>query len=118
MTDLKLIPLLTAVESDEVKQAVCLLFRGEATDPVLAFSRLEPPDCFWGVFRHGRERVTIKSFFSEAAYAAYTRQLAEVYPDYEDRGVALLEDVNAVLWRFPFDPTMPFLARCLDDAWI
>ena len=118
MPDLKLAPLLDAVESDELKQAIRPLFHEHAGEPVLEFSHLDAPRCLWAVFRQGGERVTFKSFFSEDAYAEYAKQLADALPDFEENGVLLLPSLNAMLWRFPFDPAMPFLARCMDDRWI
>jgi hypothetical protein len=75
-------------------------------------TRVQPPLCYWTVYRSPvLGLVTLKAFFSAAAYAAYAAQL-------HDAEITLLPDLNAIVWRYPFDPALPGLARCLDGSWI
>ena len=124
MPDVGLALLLEATEPTRLAQAFEPFFRQNGEVPVVETTRLHPPRWYWVVYRHGDQRVTLKSFFRGDDYAEYCEELKEFYPDrlgqpeHPQGGLILAPELNAILWGFPFDPAMPALARCLDGGWI
>lgn len=99
-------------------------FLGEGTPIEVDSTRLQPPTCFWSVYRSGDRWAALKVFFVRGEYASYAATLAEYHPERIDRpdhpagGIRLLPELNGVLWGFPFDPAMPELGKCLDGRWV
>jgi hypothetical protein len=124
MVDIKLLPLLEATAPDRLQDTLMRFFDADVTRVALHQTRLEPPFCYWAVYRAGDDRVTLKSFFSDAHYTSYVQQLETYYADrigaprHPAGGLHLHPELNAVIWRFPFDPVMPGLGTCLDGAWV
>lgn len=124
MPELTLNALLDATRGEGLRALVAPFWGEEAAAPKHEGTRLQPPICYWGVYRgtDGR-RVVFKSFFSEATYREYVAQIEEHYPEriglpgHPAGGIVLHPDLNAVLWGFPFDPAMSGLQYCLDGQW-
>ena len=124
MPDLKLLTLLEAAQPSRLEDALQPFF-GPGAEPVaIESTRLQAPLCYWVVYRSGTQRVTLKSFFSEANFARYSARLTEYYPDqigqpgHPAGGLAFLPALNGILCQFPCDPALLGLRRCLDGAWI
>jgi aminoglycoside phosphotransferase (APT) family kinase protein len=124
MSDLKLLPVLEASAPARIEPALRPFLGQESSSAALETTRLEPPVCYWAVYRAASRRVTLKTFFSRADYDRYAARLAEYYPDrigeptHPCGGILFLPELNGVLWGFPFDPSMPGLGRCLDGDWV
>ena len=124
MSDLKLHPLLEAIQPEALASELAP-FWAEAEGPIeVTGSRVQAPTCCWTTYRRGDRLVTLKCFFSSEAYDAYLEKLRSHYADRLDLhahplgGLRLLPALNAIMWAFPFDPRMPRLADCLDPTWI
>ncbi|HEY3109514.1 MAG TPA: phosphotransferase [Chloroflexota bacterium] len=121
---LKLTAVLEASAPARMAPQLAPFFAGADGQPTIDMTRLQPPICYWAVYRRGAERVTFKSFFAGADYEPYVAKLREYYsdrvgrPDHPGGGLAFLPELNGVLWKFPFDPAMPGLGRALDGDWI
>src|ERR1051325_9773954 len=88
----------------------------EAPDELLVEgSNLQPPECYWVTYRSGSERLVLKSFFDPSTFESYVAQLRRHYadrltePNHPLGGLHLIPALQAVAWRFPFDPSMPGL---------
>src|SRR5687767_15546569 len=85
---------------------------------------MQAPIAFWRTYARGRERVTFKAFFRRADYDKYVGTIREYYPEQVDQpshprgGLVFLDELNALVWGFPFDPRMPSLHKCVDPAWV
>src|SRR5207248_4201052 len=78
--DLKLTSVLEAADPERLRPALEPFF-GPDAEPALEMTRLQPPLCFWAVYRHGDKWAVFKSFFSEEEYEGYVDQLEQHYPD-------------------------------------
>jgi hypothetical protein len=120
--DLKLTTLLDALEAGAADEPV-RRFLG-VDEPVLDLTRMQPPVCYWRTYASGRERATFKAFFRRADYESYRSSLEQFYPDRIDDprhrlgGLLFVDELNAVVWGFPFDPLMPSLHKCVDREWV
>lgn len=124
MPDLKLARLFESVRPAELEPAL-RPFLGRDEDPAIVEStRLQPSVAYWAVYRRGSRRAILKAFFSESVFRTYAELLADYYPSrlskprHPSGGIAVLPEINGVLWGFPFDPALPDLHRCLDTKWI
>jgi hypothetical protein len=123
MPDLKLHPLLKAIQPEHLRDALEPFF-GPGSRPELEGTRLDPPTCMWASYRLGNRWVTLKSYFAEADYSDYVARLrrrrGEHFgdPHHPRGGLVVHPELNAVLWGFPFDPSMPALAMSADGAWV
>ena len=120
--DLKLTALLDALGTGAADPTVGrFLPDGE---PEVDLTRMQPPICYWRTFASGRERATFKAFFRRSDYEKYRAALEEYYPEQIEAprhprgGLAFLDELNAVVWGFPFDPLMPSLHKCVDPEWV
>lgn len=119
--DLKLTALLDALESGAVDDAIGRFLHDA---PAVELTRMQPPVCYWRVYQSGRERATLKAFFRRADYEGYRATLEQYYAERIDQpahplgGLAFHDELNAVVWGFPFDPLMPSLHKCVDRQWI
>lgn len=124
MPDLKFQAILEATEPKQIAPELQPFLDNERSRLLIEATRRQPPTCYWVTYRYGPERLVLKSFFSEDDYFQYSEKLARHYPNRVNEpthprgGFRLLPDMNAVAWKFPFDPAMPGLDRCLDSAWI
>jgi hypothetical protein len=124
MATLKLTTVLEAANPALMEPHLRPFFGGSDAPITVETTRLQPPICYWAVYRCGDQRVVFKSFFDGNDVEPYAAKLREYYPDRIDRpdhpegGLAFLPELNGVLWMFPFDPAMPSLNRCLDGAWV
>lgn len=124
MPDLTLSVVLDAADPEAMAPHLARFFADGDGGARVESTRLQPPICYWAVYVHRDQRVTFKSFFKRVDYDAYAAALTEYYPDRVDQprhpagGFVLLPELNGLLWRFPFDPAMPSLSRCLDGAWV
>ena len=123
MPDLKLAPLLQAATVDRMRPSLDLFF-GPGTTIAVEATRLQPPHAFWAVYRSGERRVVFKSLLAARDAEAYLARISTAYPDrlsdpgHPLGGVVPVPALNGLVWSFPFDPSMPDLARCLDGEWI
>jgi aminoglycoside phosphotransferase (APT) family kinase protein len=123
-TDVKLAPILAISQPERLQTPLGRFLGADARDVSVELTRLQPPRCYWAVYRHGQRRITLKSLFLGEDFARFVAQLEQYYPDrldvpgHPDGGIVVLPEINSVLWSFPFDPQMPNLGRCLDVAWI
>jgi hypothetical protein len=122
--DLKLTVLLDALSEGAADASVRRIFSDAASEPEVDLTRMQPPVCYWRTFASGRERATFKAFFRRADYESYRGSLEEYYPEQVDQprhprgGLLFLDELNAVVWGFPFDPLMPSLHKCVDPGWV
>jgi len=123
MPDLKLTQIIEAIGPDEMTDTLRPFFEADAEIRVQS-TRVEPPDNYWVVYEGGERRAVLKCFISEAEYKSYLSWLGGAFPDRMERpdhpggGIAALPNLNAVVWGYPFDPSMPGLPDCADPDWI
>ena len=124
MPDLKLTALLEALGAGAADGAVRRFFADGAPEPEIDLTRMQPPLCYWRTFASGRERATLKAFFRRGDYERYRATIEEYYPEQVDQprhprgGLLFLDELNALVWGFPFDPRMPSLHKCVDPEWV
>lgn len=125
MPNVQLAPLLKATEPQRLRSKLDDFFGPDSAHaPTIETTRLQPPVCYWAVYRSGTQRATLKCFFAGEQYERYTRRLERHFrdrigePRHPQGGLVFLPEINGVLWGFPFDPMMPGLARCIDGRWI
>src|SRR5262249_24705657 len=114
MPDLNLPAVLEA--TDAARMAPHLApFLGEVERPRVETTRLQPPVCYWAVYEHHHHRATAKCFFDRDDYEGYVSKLRAYFPG---ETFVFLDNVNGVVWGFPFDPVMPDLGKCFDPEWV
>jgi hypothetical protein len=122
--DLKLTTLLDALGEGAADTSVRRFFSDDPPELEVDLTRMQPPVCYWRTFASGRERATLKAFFRRADFEQYRDTLVEYYPEQVDQpkhprgGLLFLDELNAVVWGFPFDPLMPSLHKCVDPEWV
>lgn len=123
MPELKFQDLVEATDPKHIGPQLAPFFTNRARLSIEA-TRRQPPVCNWVTYRHGRDRVVLKSFFAEDEFASYRDKLIRHYPNRVNEplhprgGFQFFPDINSVAWKFPFDPMMPSLDRALDGEWI
>ncbi|HYU18204.1 MAG TPA: hypothetical protein VEQ11_05860, partial [Chloroflexota bacterium] len=68
MPELKLAPLLEATHPSRIQGWLQPFVESADARPVVASTRLQPPTCYWAVYRSADRWVTLKSFFSADQY--------------------------------------------------
>jgi phosphotransferase family enzyme len=121
--DLKLTQIIEAIGPKDIRKALVPFFGDEAEIRIQS-TRVEPPDNYWVVYEAGDRKAVLKCFFSESEYKRYVPWIESEFPSRVDRpdhpggGMILLPELNAVVWAYPFDPSMPGLPDCVDPDWI